>query len=371
VAASSGLRALIMQFSTYIMLMRWPRTSNILYTKILLTSGDTGLLGKIFVLVYYFSALTINLFGIVDLSRTTNKLNCYAYREFKAKKGNKNVASLLMQDLFDKFWLRKFNPRNKLTIAMDNCEGQEKNNGVLCLALFSVELEYFERVEFMFYIRGHTKNACDHTFNQMKLKHHKKDIFAWGRVIETLNTREHVNVVDAKEDILKNYGAMLDTFYRNFKIGTIPKNHIFKVEDTDKTMSMQCTVHSDPPFINQPTIKQGQVLGEKRTARIDALLGHTVKAPGLHPIKQVELYKKFRSFVPSWYWDETFPRPINEVLAHANTESAKKRITKAAETSSVTTKAEAAANTPAKRAARKEKSALKHPARKKTKDAPV
>jgi hypothetical protein len=28
--------------------------------------------------IYYFSALTINLFGIFDLSRMPNKLNCYA-----------------------------------------------------------------------------------------------------------------------------------------------------------------------------------------------------------------------------------------------------------------------------------------------------
>jgi hypothetical protein len=31
--------------------------------------------------IYYLSALIINLFGIVDLSVTPNKLNCYAYRE--------------------------------------------------------------------------------------------------------------------------------------------------------------------------------------------------------------------------------------------------------------------------------------------------
>jgi hypothetical protein len=37
--------------------------------------------------IYYLSALTINLFGIVDLSVTPNKLNCCAYRESTAKKG--------------------------------------------------------------------------------------------------------------------------------------------------------------------------------------------------------------------------------------------------------------------------------------------
>jgi hypothetical protein len=130
--------------------------------------------------IYYFSPLTINLFGIVDLSITPNKLNCYAYREFTAKKGSNNVASLLMQDLFDKFWLRKGKPGKKLTVAMDNCGGQNNNNVVLRLAPYLVEMGYFKTVVFAFYVRGHTKNTCDRKFNQMKLKYHKK-MFSPGR----------------------------------------------------------------------------------------------------------------------------------------------------------------------------------------------
>jgi hypothetical protein len=60
--------------------------------------------------IYYFSALMIKLFGIVDTSRTLNTLNCYGCREFIVKKGSRNVASILMQDIHDKFWLRNDNP---------------------------------------------------------------------------------------------------------------------------------------------------------------------------------------------------------------------------------------------------------------------
>jgi hypothetical protein len=55
-----------------------------------------------------------------------------------------------------------------------------------------------------------------------KLKYHKKNIFA----LQTLNIKEHVNVVDTKEDVFKDYGAILDTFYGTFKPGTIKKTHI-------------------------------------------------------------------------------------------------------------------------------------------------
>jgi hypothetical protein len=71
--------------------------------------------------IYYFSAVTINLFGIFDLSRTPNKLKYYAYRELTGKKVRNNVASLLIQDLHDKSWIRKGSPDKSLMITMDNC----------------------------------------------------------------------------------------------------------------------------------------------------------------------------------------------------------------------------------------------------------
>jgi hypothetical protein len=51
----------------------------------------------------------------------------------------------------------------------------------------------------------------------------------------------------------------------------------------------------------------------------------TLKDPGLRPIKQVELYKEFHPFVPREYWEDTCPRPSDEVLAQVKYESSKKR----------------------------------------------
>jgi hypothetical protein len=166
--------------------------------------------------IYYVSPLTINLFGIVDLSLSTNKLNCYACRECTAQKGSNNLASLLMRYLYDRLWIRNGDPGNKLTIAIDNCGGQSKNNVVLRLAPYLVEMGYFKTVEFCFYVRGHTKHACDQTFNQMNLKYHKKDVFTWSQAIETLNIKDNARMIDAQESMFKDYGSMLGHFYGNF-----------------------------------------------------------------------------------------------------------------------------------------------------------
>jgi hypothetical protein len=72
-------------------------------------------------LLYYFSPLTVSLFGLVDLATTPNKMNCYTYGENEGKKGANYVASLLMQDLHSREWLRDDDPSPSLTIIFDNC----------------------------------------------------------------------------------------------------------------------------------------------------------------------------------------------------------------------------------------------------------
>ncbi len=56
---------------------------------------------------------------------------------------------------------------------MDSCVGQNKNKMVLRQALYLVEQKFFNKVEFIFYIRGHTQNVCDRLFNLLKLHYHK------------------------------------------------------------------------------------------------------------------------------------------------------------------------------------------------------
>jgi hypothetical protein len=110
--------------------------------------------------IYYISALTINLFGIVDLLVTPNKLNCYAYRESTGRKKSNNVVSML-HNFFGNKWLMKGNPGKRPTITMDNCGGEHKNNKVLHLAPYLVGIKFFQEVEYVFYIDGQTKNTCD------------------------------------------------------------------------------------------------------------------------------------------------------------------------------------------------------------------
>jgi hypothetical protein len=107
-------------------------------------------------------------------------------------------------------------------------------------------MKYFEEVEFVIYVRGHTQNACDRTFNQMKLPFHKQDMFTYGKSVEALGKQDNITMINAKEDMLKKYGALLDKYYDNFKTGTIQKNHVFHVTNEDPSHNMQARPITEP-----------------------------------------------------------------------------------------------------------------------------
>jgi hypothetical protein len=97
----------------------------------------------------------------------------------------------------------------------------------------------------------------------------------------------------------------------------------------DTSLLMQGSNHSEAHFFEQAMLKRGQARGDKaRVMAMETFKLQTLKAIGLHPIKQVELYKKFHPFVLREYWEDTCPRPSHEVLAQVKDESSKKRKTK-------------------------------------------
>ena len=118
---------------------------------------------------YYYSALTINGFGIVDTRDEQDKLHIYIYDEAVGKKGGNNVASLVLkhmekEGMFD----RTRGPAKEFNLIMDNFAEQNKNTSMLLIAPWLVERGYFEMVNFIFLVVGHTKNPCDRLFNLAK-----------------------------------------------------------------------------------------------------------------------------------------------------------------------------------------------------------
>ncbi len=235
--------------------------------------------------VYYFSPLYVYGFGVADMSTTPTKLRCFLYKEGEAKKGGDNVASLIMKYLRDAGVLRDGETAKSLTFAFDNCAGQNKNNMVLRLALYLVEKQFFSEVRFLFYVHGHTKNACDRMFNLMKLSYHRKDIFTMSELLKTLNEQRDVQVDEVGEGDFKEWGRFLDQFYKQFKSGTILKNHVFFVEGSKPT-TMNTKVFRDSSVVESQEMRYGMHHGESRRQAMREEDVAVIPAPGLKDIKK-------------------------------------------------------------------------------------
>jgi folylpolyglutamate synthase/dihydropteroate synthase len=115
------------------------------------------------------------------------------------KKGANNVASLVVKTLTRLNLLRE-DSVGELNIIFDNCSGQNKNNTVLKLAAWLKAMGYFRRVNFIFLVVGHTKNAADRLFNSLKHEYRKQDIFTMEVLIRKLSASDCVTVIPTVPD---------------------------------------------------------------------------------------------------------------------------------------------------------------------------
>jgi hypothetical protein len=89
---------------------------------------------------------------------------------------------------------------------------------------------YFDRVNMLFLVVGHTKNACDRRFNNLKIFYHNSQVFSLDDAVGCLSKSKYVTVwkVNAHED-WRDYFHMLQKAY-NFLSKCCLKmkvNHIF------------------------------------------------------------------------------------------------------------------------------------------------
>ena len=97
--------------------------------------------------------MNVFLLGIVDVVNDT--LHGHLYHEGQGKKGGNNVASLIMKTLIYLQWIQDektaADENQELNIVFDNCPGQNKNNMVIRMVPYLVEMGMFVKVNFIFF----------------------------------------------------------------------------------------------------------------------------------------------------------------------------------------------------------------------------
>ena len=247
---------------------------------------------------YYFSPLKINVFGIVDCSIFGGKLSAHVYDEGIGKKGGNNVTSMLVNEFKRLNIMRENETGKELTVIMDNCAGQNKNRIVLRLATYLVEAEYFEKVSFVFYIVGHTKNACDRWFNMLKKTYRRSNIYSFEQLTKSMETHNNINVTVTKASDFQDWDRFWDSIYKRFVGGTVHSTHIFSASKENKTtLLFQADDLPDTAVKSQNLMKKGTDT-PNRLALLKSPQLDVIEAPGIPPIKQVELLSFSANIVP-------------------------------------------------------------------------
>ncbi len=104
--------------------------------------------------------------------------------------------------------------RKKCTFVMDNCCGQNKNNMVIRFGMYLVEMKIYKKVEFVFLIPGHTKNACDRMFNTLKIHYHKAQVYTMKQLKKCLNFSDYIVFQISKDKDLLSWDAFENNIYK-------------------------------------------------------------------------------------------------------------------------------------------------------------
>jgi hypothetical protein len=281
---------------------------------------------------YYYSPLSLYVFGVVDASKDC--LSAWMYGEDIAKKGGNNVASLLMKHLEHHDIATTAEPFKELNFIMDNCGGQNKNRQVLRLLHFIVKKKIASVARAIFLVRGHTKNACDRLFNTMKKQYRKTNCFTPDDLVQGMAGLPNVEPILVNDDVFKDWDVLEDMHIRNIPSGNTNKNHIFTVDitknDGNSMFAKQCD-GNDEDEVEFKMVKPKYTAAVYDTAFWKALQPEVIPAVGLQDIKWKELYHKWGKYVPEdikpqWrYYSEAPPKVLIDKVAKQSKEARQQR----------------------------------------------
>ena len=255
---------------------------------------------------YYYSPLSVYNLGVVNHGHIDKNgeigahMYAHVYHEGVGKKGANNVASLIIKTLNLLNLLQENSPGKELNIVFDNCSGQNKNNTVLKLAAWLKAMGYFKRVNFIFLIVGHTKNAADRLFNSLKHEYRKENLFTMEMLVDSLSKSDSVTVLPTEPGDFFDYDKLFKGLFRDLS-GRVKKNHIFSCMADDR-MDLRESNTPDHKIHRHKLPKKGCLLRSATDLKKWTSENlKPVKCSGLNPYKMVELWRNYRPQIPKEY----------------------------------------------------------------------
>jgi hypothetical protein len=275
---------------------------------------------------YYYSPMTVNNLGMVDHAhkypngQVGEHMHCHVYTDDIGKKATNNVASLIMKTLRGLNLLKENTIGRELNIIFDNCCGQNKNNTVLRLVAWLAQLGHCHKVNFIFLIVGHTKNAADCLFNSLKQEYRKKNLYTFNQLVEALSVSHTITVHPTMAEDFLDYAKLFDFFYQKLA-GQIQQNHIFSLGQGDEIMVRQNALPQHQEFILQIGKKHMDSLTYTQVYKLAQRELMWLEFEGINLYKLYELYEHYRPCaLVEFQSDPMYAEPSPEQMAKVKAE---------------------------------------------------
>jgi hypothetical protein len=113
----------------------------------------------------------------------------------------------------------------------------------------------------------------------------------------------HKTILETQEVEFQDWGAFLEKWYKPVPSGWIQVNHNFLVErDAPTVLKFSAAVGAEVREFDFK--KNGSGTQEHRVAEMKAAACTVLPFPGIRDIKQAELYKKWRQYIPKMFKDK-------------------------------------------------------------------
>jgi hypothetical protein len=210
----------------------------------------------------------------------------------------------------------------ELNVVFDNCGGQNKNNFVLLLVPYLVEMGYFQHVNFIFLIVGHTKNAADRLFNALKFVYRGSNVQTFQGLLNVCGASRHVTPIAVDNGDFFKYSDFLLQFYNTLK--DLKVQHIFSCSvqsdgaiyntEGQLLLAVRKSHLDEHPLFSKNFIK-GRVSLDVRRDAMKACQLESLPFQGIPEFKQVELYMKYLKHIdPEHKGDDLYKEPSEEVF---------------------------------------------------------
>eukprot|EP00644_Phytophthora_capsici_P002671 jgi/Phyca11/105623/e_gw1.11.236.1 len=193
--------------------------------------------------------------------------------------------------------------KKRLVIYADNCSSQNKNNYVFRFLLAQAHMEVFGRVDYKFFVKGHTKNSCDHGFGHIRKHLAHTDCWTLGQIVrdvkEAASSNETVHI-SRDDGFFKSYKLLLTELYK--KLLGVQQFQIFSMDST-KPGVVICKKSPTSIAVKKDLRRKVDVHlaeGHKVTRMFSGYL-ETMPPPPRNAEKIDQMHRTIRPYVPDEY----------------------------------------------------------------------